>query len=159
MFDTLTTGNAHVCGVTAGGGAFCWGGNEYGQFGNGATSEKHAEVPAPVSGGLKFKALSAGVSHTCGVTMDNVAYCWGSNHFGQLGNGSTTASTKPIRVSGGLSFGSISAGNLHTCGVTADATVFCWGRNENGEVGPSGKQMHTVPWRVPLAPNDRPTPK
>ena len=91
--------------------------------------------------------------------MDNVAYCWGSNHHGQLGNGSTTASTKPIRVSGGLSFESISAGNLHTCGVTADAMVFCWGRNENGEVGSSGKQMHTVPWRVPLAPNDQPTPK
>lgn len=149
MFDALTTGYNHICGLATGGAAFCWGFNDYGQFGNGSTSERYTDVPSPIAGGLKFKAVSAGVAHTCGITTDGVAYCWGANHFGQLGDGSKTASLKPSRVSGGLSFESISAGNLHTCGVTTGQVIFCWGRNEDGEVGPSGKAMHIVPWRVP----------
>jgi alpha-tubulin suppressor-like RCC1 family protein len=52
-----------------------------------------------VSGGLTFAWLSAGSLHTCGVTTDGVAYCWGFNDQGQLGNGSTGSSLVPVRVS------------------------------------------------------------
>jgi alpha-tubulin suppressor-like RCC1 family protein len=154
-FSSLAAGYHHVCGLATGGAAFCFGFNDRGQLGIGSVSERFIEDPSPVSGGLRFKSLSAGVSHSCGVTTAGTAYCWGLNKMGQLGNGSKTDSSNPVRVSGALSFTSISAGNLHTCGVTSEEAVYCWGENENGGVGPSGQREHTVPWRVPDADRER----
>ena len=55
--------------------------------------------PVLVAGGFTFVSLSAGGSHTCGVTVSG-AYCWGANGNGQLGNGTTTDSAVPVKVSG-----------------------------------------------------------
>jgi Regulator of chromosome condensation (RCC1) repeat len=66
-----------------------------------------------------FPMVSAGSNHTCGVTLDGVAYCWGKNSSGQLGNGTTTNSRTPVPVSGALSFATVSAGANHTCGATS----------------------------------------
>src|SRR3954454_13399858 len=60
--------------------------------------------------GLAFYQVSAGESHTCGVTTDNRAYCWGSNLGGQLGDGTTTDRLTPAPVAGGFRFHQISAG-------------------------------------------------
>ena len=38
--------------------------------------------------------------HTCGVTMENVGYCWGMNGSGQLGDGTAEHSPVPVEVSG-----------------------------------------------------------
>ena len=48
-------------------------------------------TPTAVTGGLLFdKVIAAmGSAHSCGVTTDNRAYCWGSNASGQLGDGTT----------------------------------------------------------------------
>src|SRR3954447_18175076 len=58
---------------------------------------------------LPFREVSAGAFHTCGLTTTNIAFCWGNNPFGQLGDGTTTNRTKPVLVAGGLQFRSISA--------------------------------------------------
>jgi alpha-tubulin suppressor-like RCC1 family protein len=84
---------------------------------------------------LSFRQLSTGHGHTCGVTAANLAYCWGSNWFGQLGDGSTTDRSAPRAVSGGLRFRQVSAGSDHTCGVTTDNRAYCWGFNFHGELG------------------------
>jgi alpha-tubulin suppressor-like RCC1 family protein len=79
------------------GAAYCWGSNSNGQLGDGTTTQRTS--PTLVAGGLGFVALSAGASHTCGVTALGT-YCWGSNDNGQLGNGSTTDSSVPVKVAG-----------------------------------------------------------
>ena len=79
----------------------------------------------------RFSLVSAGGAHTCGVDTTGVAYCWGDNSSGQLGNGRTLDSHTPVRVSGGLTFAFVDAGGKHTCGSTAiDRALFCWGRRE-----------------------------
>jgi alpha-tubulin suppressor-like RCC1 family protein len=152
----LTTGFDHVCGITGSGDVLCWGSNENGELGDGSSSDRAAHEGTRVSGGLTFASVSAGIGHTCGVTTEGVAYCWGLNNFGQLGNGSKTESAVPVRVSGGLLFESVDAGNLHTCGVTREGGVFCWGENDFRDVHPSEESEHLVPWQVlEVAPGDR----
>jgi alpha-tubulin suppressor-like RCC1 family protein len=80
-------------------------------------------------------ALSAGPLLTCGVTTAGVAYCWGDNSSGGLGDGTNTNSSTPVAVVGGLSFASVSAGGSHTCGVTTGGVAYCWGDNSSGELG------------------------
>ncbi len=97
--QAVSAGGAYTCGVTTAGAAYCWGANFSGQLGTG-TFGGPSLVPAPVSGGLVFGAVSAGGTHTCGRTTGGTVYCWGSNSDGELGNGSTSGSAVPVRVLG-----------------------------------------------------------
>jgi alpha-tubulin suppressor-like RCC1 family protein len=81
------------------------------------------------------ETLSAGAGHTCYVNSHGMAFCWGSNSDGELGNGMLSESPQPSAVRGGSLFVSISAGFGHTCAITASATALCWGENESGELG------------------------
>ena len=77
--------------------------------------------------GLTFQAISAGFAHSCGVTPDGVAYCWGDGRKGALGNGRRQVSRLPQRVIGQYAFVEVGAGGDFTCARTADSQVFCWG--------------------------------
>jgi alpha-tubulin suppressor-like RCC1 family protein len=94
---SLAAGGEHTCGLTAAGAAYCWGSNSNGQLGNGTIGGMNIAA-APVSGGLTFVVLSAGGSHTCGVTPNGSIYCWGSNSGGQLGDGTLIDRATPVRV-------------------------------------------------------------
>lgn len=94
-FSTL---NAHTCGLSAGGAAYCWGDNEVGALGDGTLVNRL--VPTPVTGQLSFSSIGAGLRHTCGLASTGILYCWGSNGAGQLGINSTTRQMAPIRVLG-----------------------------------------------------------
>jgi hypothetical protein len=101
-FASISAGQWTTCGVTTGGTAYCWGSNGYGQIGNaaGAFTGTPNPTPVPVSGGLTFASVSPGYLHTCGVTTQGAAYCWGDNSEGELGDGSTTIHSTPVPVFG-----------------------------------------------------------
>jgi alpha-tubulin suppressor-like RCC1 family protein len=93
--------------------------------------------------------ITAGVAHTCALTGTGTVLCWGSNEFGQLGNGSTTSFTSPVQVVGLTSSAiSIAAGSDSTCALTATGTVWCWGDNSNGQLGNGTFTQSTVPVQV-----------
>jgi alpha-tubulin suppressor-like RCC1 family protein len=82
--------------------------------------------------------LTSGLGrHTCGLTDTGMAYCWGENTFGALGNGSMTDSPVPTPVFDGLAFTQLRAGGFigHSCGLASGGAAFCWGENERGQVG------------------------
>ena len=86
--------------MTTGGVAHCWGWNLYGEVGDGTTTQRL--TPVAVAGGLPFSFTVASLAsfHTCGVTTGSVAYCWGYNYYGQLGDGTTTDRSTPVPVAG-----------------------------------------------------------
>jgi len=93
--------------------------------------------------------ITAGVAHTCALSSTGSVLCWGSNEFGQLGNGSTTSITSPVQVVGlTASAVSIAAGSESTCALTAAGTVWCWGDNSNGQLGNGTYTQSTVPVQV-----------
>jgi alpha-tubulin suppressor-like RCC1 family protein len=56
--------------------------------------------PVKVVGGLAFRAVNVGSEYSCGLTTGDLAYCWGDNTAGQLGNGtdSSVGETRPVAV-------------------------------------------------------------
>jgi len=142
-FVAVSASAFHTCGVTAAGAAYCWGLNNYGQVGDGSTTNRSS--PARVAGGMRFTAVSAGGMHTCGITAGGGAHCWGLNSDGQLGDGSTTNRSSPVSVAGGLSLVAVNAGGRHTCGLTASGAAYCWGQNGSGQLGDGTRTNRSSP--------------
>jgi len=154
-FILVSAGQDHTCGLDNAGYAYCWGSNSDGQLGFGAADKLPHPKPSQVAGRIKFRSVSAGSRHTCALTDEGAAYCWGANDFGQLGDGSRTPSATAVAVTGKLVLASLSAGATHTCGVTTSGDTYCWGGNWHGQLGNGsmdGEQRyaccHTRPTRV-----------
>jgi alpha-tubulin suppressor-like RCC1 family protein len=154
-FVALSVGSQQSCGVIAGGVAYCWGRIDatgaIGECAEPLGPVPCSTVPVAVADGLRFAALSKGGGHACGLTTGGAAYCWGSNDWGQLGNGTQTSSSTPVAVVGGLTFASVSAGASHTCGVTTGGAAYCWGNNGTGQLGIGAYDLspHATPLTVP----------
>lgn len=98
-FERLAGGGWHTCGIVEGGAVYCWGLNDRGQLGIGVRSEPVLE-PRRIVSELTFASLAAGFGHTCGITTEDTAYCWGQNNYGQLGDGTLVDRPIPVRVLG-----------------------------------------------------------
>lgn len=138
-FSMLATGGrvsspaaGFTCGITTTNAAYCWGWNQFGQLGDGTTTQR--TKPVPVAGGHSFTAIAAGATHACGLS-EGAAYCWGYNYYGNLGDGTTTDHMTPVAVQGGISFSSLSLGEGVSCGLSTDGQVYCWGANFRGQLG------------------------
>lgn len=164
----FSLGSAHVCAVTTGGQAYCWGYSNSAQTGRqgdlcyqGTVSTVYCvRTPALVGGDHAWRSLSAGGDHTCGLTTDGTIRCWGSNRVGQLGatvatsclarpgsyNTAYPCSSAPVEVPG--SFTQVSAGAMHTCALASDGTAYCWGSNEFGQLGTGAGTQEASPVAV-----------
>jgi alpha-tubulin suppressor-like RCC1 family protein len=145
-FSAISVGG-DTCALDAAGNAYCWGFGWHGNLGHGGSGETAVRlVPTAVAGGHTFASISAGVMHTCALTPDHRAYCWGHSLGGKLGHSGDFR--VPGAVSGGLSFASISAGPDHTCGITTDGEAYCWGAGFWGKLGYGGTESRGVPTLV-----------
>jgi alpha-tubulin suppressor-like RCC1 family protein len=81
-------------------------------------------------------SISAGDEYSCALTTGGGVKCWGDNSYGQLGNGTTSASAIASDVQN-LQTGmvTVSAGTDHICGVTTAGGIKCWGLNSAGQLG------------------------
>ena len=74
--------------------------DDNGQLGNGGTSDVNTPTPTSSLGiGRTAVAISSGYSHTCAILDDGSVSCWGDGHYGQLGNGGTSAENTPTLTS------------------------------------------------------------
>jgi len=148
---SVADNGAFTCGLTSAGQAYCWGNSFNGQLGDGSGPGEGTAVldPKPVVGGHSFKQIVAAGGHTCALTTNGAAYCWGRNSLGQLGTGNDTPSSSPIPVSGDLTFRQIDAYTSNTCGVTTAGSAWCWGEGWSGILGNGDDSDSDVP--VPVS--------
>jgi alpha-tubulin suppressor-like RCC1 family protein len=142
VFVALAAGGYHTCGITSQGAVYCWGYDEYGQLGNG-TDNSDAQLPtavdvSPIAGDTAFVKISAGRRHTCGITAEGVAYCWGEDYG--LGNGAAGSSDVPTAVdvtafTGETTWRYIAGGLYHSCAIRVDGAAYCWGGETEGALG------------------------
>lgn len=76
---------------------------------------------------LKFVDLALGEYHACGLTAAGLAYCWGRNDRGQLGDSAGARDAPVTPAAGGRVFAEIEAGDNDVCGRTSQGEVWCWG--------------------------------
>ena len=145
----LAVGGYHACALAASGAVQCWGSNENGQLGDGSTTNRSTAVTVPQLAAGGAKAIAGGGFHTCVLFTGGAVGCWGSNTFGQIGDGTAVNRPSPTAVTGlGRGILAVSAGGYESCAVLSDGGVRCWGSNRNGQLGDGGLSSHGIPQAV-----------
>ena len=79
---------------------------------------------------------------------NGTVWSWGWNHFGQLGDGTTTSRRVPVRVENLTGVIQIAGARDHALALRSDGTVWAWGDNEFGNLGNGSDGQSSVPVRV-----------
>jgi alpha-tubulin suppressor-like RCC1 family protein len=152
----ITAGVVATCALDAAGAVYCWGRNSFGELGTGNTASSTVPVAVNTSGvlaGQTITQITSGYEDECALDTAGVAYCWGLDSYGQLGDGNTLSSTVPVAVDtsgvlAGQTLTQISASWRHTCAVDAAGAAYCWGLNSYGQLGDASASNSGVPVAV-----------
>ncbi len=135
----------HTCVLKVDGTVWCWGRNDYGQVGNGTTTN----FSTPVNVFSQATAVYVGWYHTCALKNDGTLWCWGRNDSGQFGNGGSTSQTVPTEVYAALTGAAVTSaapGASHTCAILPNGTAQCTGDNTEGELGNPASGAGSLSW-------------
>ena len=133
----VATGEYHVAARKSDGTVWAWGSNNYGQLGDGTTSNR--QLPTQVPGFFNVMKVAAAkdfAGSTYAYRQDGTVWAWGRNDFGQLGDGTTTNSSTPVQVSAlSNAASSIAAGDYHGVAINVSGQAVAWGLNTSGQLG------------------------
>ncbi len=168
------------CVLDTAGKVYCWGSNQYGQLGGGASQAAYSPVnpqwrqAAPIqvtTNGLSSKAitdLAVGRAATCGfVGSENKIYCWGRNDRGVLGRGPSVsqgvnypeAAEVVAQTPGiaGQTIADLTGGLNRFCVVTTVSNAYCWGANNSaGQIGDGTTTNRDAPTEAKMLKKLRP---
>ena len=153
---------AYIVALRTDGSRWAWGGNDLSQLGNGRTGNNegvfnHPRGVKPVSDSLgRIVGITAGSSHVAAVNADGTLWAWGSNVFGQLGNGSSTMNgqapiIQPGKIGVATDWLAVSAGDGHNIALKTDGSLWGWGYNAGGQLGLGNNSQRTSPTRIGTA--------
>jgi alpha-tubulin suppressor-like RCC1 family protein/Tol biopolymer transport system component len=144
----VSSGDIASCAVLADGTVRCWGSNASGLLGTGSTTPASSNVPLPVVGITDASAVHVTPNGACAIVTGGAVRCWGSNTYGQLGNGTLTSASTPVPVSGLTGAVEIVGARHSMCIRRADGSMSCWGRNDLGQLGDGTQINSSVPVAV-----------
>ncbi|MGB2285915.1 MAG: hypothetical protein ACPH8S_03530, partial [Poseidonia sp.] len=149
--DKLSGGNHHTCAILDNGDVKCWGKDGEGQLGDGG-SNTDTNVPSSTAidlgTGRTAVTLTTGTAHTCAILDNGDMKCWGSDDYGQLGDGGSNTDTNApsstaIDLGTGRTAVAMHAGWHFTCAILDNGDVKCWGRDDQGQLGDGGSNTDT----------------
>ena len=113
---------------------FTWGLGTTGQLGDNTVANKSNPIQT-VTGGINWKQVSSGSTHTAAMKTDGTLWTWGFGTAGQLGNNAATSRSSPVQtVTFGTNWKSVACGFNHTAAIKTDGTLWAWGSN-SGNLG------------------------
>lgn len=153
LWSQISAGAIHTCALTSDSQVYCWGYGGNGTMGDntGNTAARLTPNAIYTGGVLSGKTIKSvhtpdfGGAHSCVLTTENKAYCWGYNNNGQVGDNTSGADKiAPVTVYESTDLGSktiksISLGYNHTCAIASDDKAYCWGLNSSGQLGDSSQ--------------------
>ncbi len=147
----LSVNDGFACARLTNGTARCWGGNPFGQLGDGTTVRRPLPVVVQNDAGngplAGITDLRAGGDDNCAQLTNGSLHCWGNNDYGQLGDGTYATRLRPVLVKNALGtaalgmISSFDAGYYGTCARVTNGTAMCWGSTEDlgdGSLGTNG---------------------
>lgn len=152
----ISAGADYTCAIASDSKAYCWGNGSNGKLGNNSSVSTSTPVPVDNLGilfGKNMTNIVAGYGHTCAISSEASAYCWGASSYGAIGDGQTTIRFSPVQVSSmnlpvGVGLKAISVAYNSTCALGTDNQVYCWGQNTYGQLGNGSGAQSLVP--IPL---------
>lgn len=138
-----------ISGVLRDGRTSVWGSNNiYGVMGDGVSGYTTAlSGPTQVFGDTSgWSQISGGELSITAVKTDGTLWSWGSNEYGQLGNGSRANTSVPVQtVTGGANWKSVSSNSSAVGAIKTDGTLWTWGFNNQGQLGSGTNNNRSSP--------------
>ena len=116
--------------VKSNGTLWAWGRNDYGQIGNGTTTDVYS--PIQTMDKVIQTQIGCPLFSSCAVKCDNTLWAWGRNSDGELGDGTIIEKHSPIKVMDNISQVSCT---YHTLALDTDGRLWAWGDNDYGQIG------------------------
>lgn len=151
---SVSVGSVNSCVVTTSSEIRCWGNNSYGQLGTAVPVGQSSHTPTAINGlSGTYNVVATGVDSICALRSDASVYCWGSDLFGQRGDGASTTAdaAAPSRVSGSQTVLGLTSEMNTNCLITSNSGVLCWGSNMDNFIRTSSGNM-TSPTLVDVPP-------
>jgi alpha-tubulin suppressor-like RCC1 family protein len=139
--EGVNSGQDHACARSTNGDVYCWGHNDNGTLASSTLAIDDVAPKAVKVEGLPGPATNAAIGawHACAI-VGGAVWCWGTGTAGELGNGSTAHSARPVAAAGlGSSVTTLAIGGGPgegdaTCAVRA-GELLCWGNGQSGRLG------------------------
>ncbi|MBF0450306.1 MAG: cadherin domain-containing protein, partial [Candidatus Magnetomorum sp.] len=144
--NSIGCGGYHSFAIEDNGTVWAWGYNEYGQLGNGATTNQ--KYPIKLTSITNVSSIVGGKYHTLALKIDGTVWAWGDNEYGQLGDGTNIDKSIPVQISGLSNIIKISATSKNSMALKSDGTVWTWGDNEYGSLGDGTTNDSNIPVQV-----------
>ena len=154
-FRTVAVGRAFTIAVTAKGAAVAWGDNSVGSLGDGHGLTQRGPVAVALPEGVTVNSVSASWGSVFALASDGWVYGWGDNSFGQLGDGTTCASSAPRPLTLPPAITSVDAGYWHGLALTVTGEAFAWGDNSAGQLGNGTTDAAEAPVAVTVPCDER----
>ena len=134
-FTEIRAGDGFTCALDPTGATWCWGLDHHGQLGDGDPVGGQADAPLLVAGARDFSSVAAGggegwgAGHACALDGDGRAWCWGSDDYGQIGDGARSNGdhAAPVLVAGERRFSAVSTNGEQSCALDRQHRAWCWG--------------------------------
>jgi len=139
---SVVAANEHVLLIKSNNSLWSWGNNYHGQLGNGAT--ERSLTPIKIMDNIVSVSAGRGVyTHSLAIKKDGGLWAWGSNQYGQLGDGTNEDKLLPIKVMDDII--SVAAGNEYSLAIKKDDSLWAWG---NGNLGNGTREKSNIPIKI-----------